>query len=126
MSRWHGGRGSIGLLSSIAGIFRCIRLRIAGRTLALLNAGTTTFCGWTKVQNGDLAEGISLLRTGLTAYRATGTEMFIPHLIALLATACEIAGQAEEAFPLLDDALQLVEKTGERWFAAELNRHKGQ
>ena len=52
--------------------------------------------------------------------------MFIPHLIALLATAYEIAGQTEEALPLLDDALQLVERTGERWFAAELNRHKGQ
>jgi predicted ATPase len=26
----------------------------------------------------------------------------------------------------LDGALQIVEKTGERWFAAELNRHKGQ
>ena len=26
----------------------------------------------------------------------------------------------------MDDALQLVEKTGERWFAAELNRQKGQ
>jgi predicted ATPase len=27
---------------------------------------------------------------------------------------------------LLDDALQIVEGTGERWFAAELYRHKGQ
>jgi predicted ATPase len=26
----------------------------------------------------------------------------------------------------LDEALQVVERTGERWFAAELNRHKGQ
>jgi predicted ATPase len=26
----------------------------------------------------------------------------------------------------LDDALQIVERTGERWFAAELKRHKGQ
>jgi predicted ATPase len=26
----------------------------------------------------------------------------------------------------LNDGLQIVEKTGERWFAAELNRHKGQ
>jgi predicted ATPase len=26
----------------------------------------------------------------------------------------------------LEDALQIVERTGERWFAAELNRHKGQ
>jgi predicted ATPase len=27
---------------------------------------------------------------------------------------------------LLDDALQIAERTGERWFAAELNRHKGE
>jgi len=26
----------------------------------------------------------------------------------------------------LNDALQIVERTGERWFSAELNRHKGQ
>jgi predicted ATPase len=26
----------------------------------------------------------------------------------------------------LDDALQIVARTGERWFAGELNRHKGQ
>jgi predicted negative regulator of RcsB-dependent stress response len=26
----------------------------------------------------------------------------------------------------LDDALQLVDRTGERWFVAELNRNKGQ
>ena len=32
----------------------------------------------------------------------------------------------KEASTLLDDALRIVERTGERWFAAELNRHKGQ
>ena len=26
----------------------------------------------------------------------------------------------------MDDALQIVERTGERWLAAELNRHQGQ
>jgi predicted ATPase len=50
----------------------------------------------------------------------------MPFYIALLARACEIAGQIEEASTLLDEALQIVERTGERWFAAELNRHKGQ
>ena len=50
----------------------------------------------------------------------------MPQYIALLAGACEIAGQIEEALALLDDALQIIERTGERWFAAELNRHKGQ
>ena len=39
--------------------------------------------------------------------------------------ACEIAGQIEEAAARLDQALQLVERTGERWFAAELDRQRG-
>src|SRR5271169_5675510 len=82
--------------------------------------------GWVKVKNGNVTEGISLLRSGSTAYRATGAELYMPHFVALLAGACEIAGQVEEAVILLDDALQIVERTGERWFAAELNRHKGQ
>jgi len=84
------------------------------------------YWGWAKVKNGDLAEGISLLRSGSTAYRATGTEVWTSHHTALLAAACEIAGQIEEGLTLLDDALQSAERTGERWLAAELNRHKGQ
>jgi predicted ATPase len=86
----------------------------------------TIYRGWVKVKNGDVTEGISLLRSGSAAYRATGAELWMPHHIGLLARACEIAGQVEEAVILLDDALQIVERTGERWFAAELNRHKGQ
>jgi len=46
--------------------------------------------------------------------------------MALLAAACEITGQVEESLTLLDDALHIIERTGERWFAAELNRHKSQ
>jgi class 3 adenylate cyclase/predicted ATPase len=86
----------------------------------------TVYRGWVMVKNGDVAEGISLLRSGSSAYRATGAETFMPHYIALLAEAYEIAGQIEEAVTLLDDALQTAARTGERWFLAELNRHKGQ
>jgi predicted ATPase len=50
----------------------------------------------------------------------------MPHNTTLLAGACEIAGQIEESLTLLDNALQIVERTGERWFAAEVNRYKGQ
>jgi predicted ATPase len=45
---------------------------------------------------------------------------------ALLARACEIAEQIEEASTLLDDALEIADRTGERWFAAELSRLKGE
>jgi predicted ATPase len=82
--------------------------------------------GWVKVMNSDVAEGTSLLRGGSAAYRATGAQLWIPHSTALLARACEIAGRVEEGLTLLDEASQIVERTGERWFSAELNRHKGQ
>jgi len=86
----------------------------------------TIFRGWARVKNGDVAEGMSLLRGGCAAYRATGAELWMPHYTALLARACEIAGQIEEGLTLLDDALHIVKRTGERWFAAEVNRYKGQ
>src|SRR5215831_5217639 len=84
------------------------------------------FRGWVKVEQGDVDEGISLLRNGSAAYRATGAELYTPYHVALLAAAYGVAGQVEEALILLDDALQMVQRTGESWFAAELNRHKGQ
>jgi predicted ATPase len=72
----------------------------------------TIYRGWVKVKNGDVAEGISLLRSGSTAYRATGARVWMPYHIALLARAYEIAGQIEEGLTQLDDALQIVERTG--------------
>ena len=82
--------------------------------------------GWVKAKNADVTEGLSLLRAGSSAYCATGATVWMPLYIALLAAACEIAGQIEEAAARLDQALQLVERTGERWFAAELDRQRGQ
>jgi predicted ATPase len=85
----------------------------------------TILRGWVKFKNGDVAEGISLLRSGSSAYRATGAVAYMPHFLALLAEACKVAGQVDDARNLLDDALQIVERTGQRWLAAELNRLKG-
>jgi predicted ATPase len=84
------------------------------------------FRGEIKVRNGNVTEGLYLLRTGLADYRASRMELLVPYFTAHLAKACQIAGRMEEALALLDDALRVVERTGERWFAAELNRHKGQ
>jgi class 3 adenylate cyclase/predicted ATPase len=86
----------------------------------------TIYRGWSKVQGGDVAEGLSLLRNGSSAYSGTGAEIRISFHIALFAKACEIAGQVEEASSLLNDALEIAERIGERWLTAELYRHKGQ
>ena len=92
----------------------------------LYRALGTIYRGWGKARTGDVTDGISLLREGSSAYSATGAQTRISYHIALLAKACEIAGQIDEALSLLDDAVQIAERVGERWFATELYRHKGQ
>jgi predicted ATPase len=89
-------------------------------------ANGTVYRGWMRVNDGELAKGMSPLRSGSAAYRATGAQVWVPYYIALLARAYEIGGRLEDGLMLLGEALQMVEKTGERWFAAELNRHKAQ
>jgi hypothetical protein len=41
----------------------------------------TIYRGWIKVKNGDVTEGMSLLRSGLTGYRATGRTGLCPILL---------------------------------------------
>jgi predicted ATPase len=92
----------------------------------LWGAWGTIYQGWLKVKTAGAPKGIPYLRKGLAAYQATGADTWMPHFLSLLASAYEIAGQAEEGLSLLNDALQIVERTGERWLTAELNRHRGQ
>jgi predicted ATPase len=40
----------------------------------------TIFRGWIKVRNGDVAEGISVLRSGSAAYSATGVNSALHHV----------------------------------------------
>ena len=66
------------------------------------------------------------MRQGLAAYRATGAELGRPYFLALLAEAYGKVGQAEEGLTVLAEALALVDKTGERFYEAELYRLKGE
>jgi len=81
--------------------------------------------GWIKVRKGDLVAGISLLSSGSAGSRAAAA-VWAPYHMALVATAYGTAGQIGEGLSLLDGALQIVERTGERLLEAELNRQKGE
>jgi class 3 adenylate cyclase/predicted ATPase len=123
------GARLLALCGDHAALDRCAGQLIAvagGQGFPLYQALGTIYRGWSKVMSGDVSEGMSLLRSGSSAYSVTGADARISFHIALLAKACEIAGQVEEALSVVGDALQIVERTVERWFAAELYRHKGQ
>jgi len=66
------------------------------------------------------------IRQGLAAYRATGAELQRPHFLAMLAEASGLLGQPQEGLGALDEALTLIEQTGERFYAAELHRLRGE
>jgi predicted ATPase len=66
------------------------------------------------------------MHQGLAAYRATGAELFRTYWLALLAEAYGTAGQVQEGLQVLDEALALVDQSGERYWEAELYRRKGE
>jgi len=82
--------------------------------------------GWAWAEQGQIEEGIEQIRQGLAAYQATGAEVAVPYFLARLAEAYGKVGQVGEGLALLDEALTVVDKTGERWWEAELHRLKGE
>ena len=81
--------------------------------------------GWVLVMQGQGEEGITQIRQGLAAYRATA-EVGQPYYLALLAEAYGKVGQSAVGLGVLDEALAAVHKTGARVWEAELYRLKGE
>jgi len=78
--------------------------------------------GWCLGVLGDPAEGIGLLVEGIALCRATGCNLTVPFILAILAEICALATQQEEGLNRLAEAAKLVETTQERWVEAEIHR----
>ena len=89
------------------------------------SAYATVVRGWALAAQGQSAEGMAQIRDGLTASRATGSELLRPFFLGMLAEALWAAGQAEEGLTTVAEALTLVDQTKERFYEAELHRLKG-
>lgn len=94
--------------------------------LAMYQAFATITRGWALVEQGLHEEGIEQMRQGLADHEATGTRLTRAHFLALLAEALGKARQVEEGLRVLEEALELAHRTGEKYFLAELYRIKGE
>jgi predicted ATPase/DNA-binding SARP family transcriptional activator len=102
----------------------CLALsREHGMDMWLANA--TMLGGWALAEQGDVEAGIAQMREGLTAFRAGGNVYTIPFYLGLLAQQYGKLGRVERGLTLISEALAAVERTGERWYEAELYRCKG-
>ena len=93
---------------------------------ALWAAVGTFWRGWIRVQRGQGDEGIAHMRQGFEAWRATGADVWQPYMLALLAEVQGKVGCAEVGLHTLAEALTLVNKTGERFYEAEMHRLQGE
>jgi predicted ATPase len=89
-------------------------------------ANGTMVRGGALTEQGQVEEGIAHIQQGLAAFRAMGAEVGVTWSLAILAEAHGKVGQVGEGLAVLAEALDLVDKTGERVKEAELYRLKGQ
>jgi DNA-binding winged helix-turn-helix (wHTH) protein/predicted ATPase len=94
--------------------------------LVLYQAMATVTRAWALIKLGQREGTIEQMRQGIAAHRATGTEVIIPHFLALLVEALDETGRVEERLGLLEEALAVAHRTGECYYEAELYRLKGE
>ncbi|MBV9489123.1 MAG: protein kinase, partial [Verrucomicrobia bacterium] len=87
--------------------------------------GGAIYRGWARSAFGDRGEGILWLEQGIQDLRATGTVITLPHYLGLKAEALYLADRTSEALKAIDEAEQLIERSDEREWRAELHRLRG-
>jgi predicted ATPase len=92
---------------------------------ALWLALGTLLRGWALTAQGQLQEGVRQMHQGLTDWRASGANTLAPYFLAVLAEGYATINQIDTSLALLDEASNLIEKTQERWWEAEVMRLQG-
>lgn len=93
--------------------------------LAGWQAWATVIRGWALAKQGQGEAAIAQIRQGLAVVRAAGAEVALSYQLGLLVEAYESVGQPEAGLSVLAEALAHVEKTGERFWEAEIYRLNG-
>jgi DNA-binding winged helix-turn-helix (wHTH) protein/predicted ATPase len=91
----------------------------------LLLAWASVYEGWALVEQGDRDGGLPLLVRGVAGARSTGSSLWQPVLLGILAEAQLACGQVEAGRASLEEALALSERIGEGLAPAELHRVSG-
>jgi predicted ATPase len=92
----------------------------------LLVAWVMVLQGWVLAEQGQGDEGIEQICQGFAACRATAVELLRPYFLGLLAEVYGRRGHIDKGLEALDEALTLVDRTGERHHESEIYRLKGQ
>ena len=94
--------------------------------LPLLRSQGEFQAGWAVAQLGDVEDGIKQMEKAVQAIRATGAEMGLPYLLALLAETLASAGRRDRALQMLDQSIGGAMQNGSHFLLSEILRTKGE
>jgi predicted ATPase len=75
---------------------------------------------------GKASNAVGIFSSAIPALRSTGTRLFFPVWLSLLARAYGELGQFDEAWSYIDEAMTAVETTKEKWYEADVHRIAGE
>ncbi|MEZ5936424.1 MAG: adenylate/guanylate cyclase domain-containing protein [Alphaproteobacteria bacterium] len=108
--------------------------RLAERMIALsreeqfraLELKGALFRHWCLGRRGDPEAAVAGLTEGIDKLRAIDASEDLPFFFDMLAECAALGGRTDDGLAAIQHALQEVEKTASRFWAAELLRHKGE
>jgi predicted ATPase len=86
----------------------------------------TVVQGRARVAQGDVGTGIEEMERGITLWEGSGAVVTTPYYKTLLAEGYAAAGQPELGLKRLEEAQSMVDRTGERYYEAEICRVRGE
>ena len=75
---------------------------------------------------GDLEGGIARMRLHLSELKAAGSEYITDRSLTFIATALGRLQRYDEALRAIEESFEFIEKSGQRYYEAELHRLKGE
>ena len=94
--------------------------------LALWSVTGSILQAWLSRHECELGSAGRQIRADLMAYRDMGSGVFRPLFLQLLGDVLAAEGKIPEALRALEEALSLVDSSGERWQESELHRVRGE
>src|SRR3989442_1706130 len=82
--------------------------------------------GWVRAMQGEAEQGSAEMLEGLAAFRSLETEQRRASYLVLMADALLLADRVDEGLRALDEAIETINNTGERFYEAELYRIRGE
>jgi predicted ATPase len=102
-------------------------LALANESEALFwKALDTAVLGWLFALVGKPSDAVRAITAGITSLRASGATIAEPFYLSHLARAYADLGQLDDARRCIDDAMEKVERSNEKWCEAEVHRAAGE